>query len=106
MISRYDGVFIPNLSYDPPLATKPFCISTTIRPKLILDPARHTSNILLDTHNAINKHDLVFITMKCRYSRASTNYPVRSTQNPEKSISCGFDTPGSRNLSSLSQIRA
>src|SRR5215813_2004465 len=70
--------FIPNLSYDPPLATKPFCISTTIRPKLILDPARCTSNTSLNIHNEINKHDLVFITMKCRYSRASTNYPVRS----------------------------
>jgi hypothetical protein len=27
-------MFIPNLSYEPPLLTKPFCISTIIRPKL------------------------------------------------------------------------
>jgi hypothetical protein len=27
-------MFIPNLSYEPPLLTKPFCISTITRPKL------------------------------------------------------------------------
>jgi len=31
--------------------------------------------------NEINKHDLVFITMKCRYSRGSTDYPLRSRPN-------------------------
>jgi len=49
IISLYKGVFIPSLSYDLPLATKPFCMSTTINAGTTVRPeGKETLNIYVE----------------------------------------------------------